>query len=71
MSNTNPKNQTAESKTRIVFDLADELTADEIKRFEDSAKAAGAESLTDHFLGTVKFRLPATATTATTATTPV
>ena len=39
-----------ESQTKIVIDLADELTAEEIADFERSAQAAGAESLTEHFL---------------------
>jgi hypothetical protein len=38
------------SKTRILFDLADELTPEEIAAFEAAAKAAGAESITEHFL---------------------
>jgi hypothetical protein len=46
---TAPSNR-PESQTKIVIDLADELTADEIAAFEKSAKAAGAESLTEHFL---------------------
>ena len=40
----------ANSKTLIRFDLADELTAEEIEKFEASAKEAGAESITEHFL---------------------
>jgi hypothetical protein len=44
-------NETAtESKTRVVFDLRDELTAEEIAAFEASAAAAGAATLTEHFL---------------------
>lgn len=38
------------SKTLVRFDLADELTPEEIAKFEAAAKAAGAESLTEHFL---------------------
>lgn len=37
------------SQTRILFDLADELTPEEIEKFEAAAKAAG-ESITEHFL---------------------
>lgn len=40
----------ANSKTLIRFDLADELTAEEIEKFEAAAKEAGAESITEHFL---------------------
>jgi len=45
------------SRTRIVFDLADELNPEEIAAFEARAKEAGAKSLTDHFLN-ITFRLP-------------
>ena len=38
-----------ESKTRIVFDLADELSAEELERFERSAKEAG-QDVTEFFL---------------------
>jgi hypothetical protein len=38
------------SQTRILFDLSDELTPEEIEKFEAAAKAAGAENLTEHFL---------------------
>jgi hypothetical protein len=46
---TAPTNRPA-SQTKIVIDLADELTAEEIAEFEKSAQAAGAENLTEHFL---------------------
>lgn len=38
------------SKTRIQFDLADELTPEEIAAFEAAAAEAGAASITEHFL---------------------
>ncbi len=38
------------SHTRIQFDLADELTPEEIAAFEAAALAAGAENITEHFL---------------------
>lgn len=38
------------SKTRILFDLRDELTAEELEAFEAAAKAAGAANITEHFL---------------------
>jgi hypothetical protein len=50
MSATAPQPTQERSQTKIVIDLADELTAEEIADFERSAKAAGAESLTEHFL---------------------
>ena len=37
------------SQTRVLFDLADELTPQEIEKFEAGAKAAGKD-LTEHFL---------------------
>lgn len=49
--------QPAPSRTRVVFDLRDELTIEEIAKFERSAKEAGAASLTDHFLN-LTLRLP-------------
>ncbi len=39
------------SRTRIVFDLRDELTPEEIAQFEESAAKAGSANLTEHFLG--------------------
>jgi hypothetical protein len=44
------KDHKPKSQTRILFDLADELTPEEIAKFEAAAKEAGAESLTEHFL---------------------
>ena len=38
------------SHTRIRFDLADELTSEQIEKFKQAAKDAGAQSLTEHFL---------------------
>ena len=38
------------NRTRIIFDLAAELTPEELAKFEESARVAGAESLTEHFL---------------------
>lgn len=43
--------------TRITFDLADELTPEEIRKFQQSAKEAGAPSLKEHFLN-ITLRLP-------------
>lgn len=45
------------SRTKIVFDLADELTTEEIARFEAKAKEAGEKNLTEHFLN-LFVRLP-------------
>jgi hypothetical protein len=44
------------SRTRVVFDLRDELTPEEIAAFEAAAAAAG-RSLTEHFLA-LTLRLP-------------
>lgn len=41
---------TTDSKTLVRFDLADELTPEEIAKFEAAATEAGAENLTEHFL---------------------
>lgn len=38
------------SKTLIRFDLADELTPEEIEKFEQAAQEAGASNITEHFL---------------------
>jgi hypothetical protein len=38
------------SRTRIIFDLRDELTPEEIAQFEDNAAKAGSANLTEHFL---------------------
>lgn len=43
-------NEKPTSQTRIQFDLADELTPEEIAKFEAAAKEAGAENITEHFL---------------------
>lgn len=45
-----PKETKPASQTRIQFDLADELTPEDIARFQAAAEAAGAENLTKHFL---------------------
>lgn len=45
------------SRTRILFDLAAEITPEELARFEESAKSAGAKNLTEHFLN-LNVRLP-------------
>lgn len=50
MSKSDSQPEATVSRTRIQFDLADVLTADEIDRFEQAAKAAQAASLTEHFL---------------------
>ena len=38
------------SRTRIVFDLEDVLTVEELSQFQASANEAGARSLTEHLL---------------------
>lgn len=45
-----PNTTESTSKTRILFDLADELTPEQIAAFEAAAAEAGAESITEHFL---------------------
>lgn len=50
MTNPNSPAQARESKTLIRFDLSDELTPEEIAKFEAAAKEAGAENITEHFL---------------------
>jgi hypothetical protein len=48
---TNPtETEPAASRTKIIFDLHDELTPEEIARFQENATSAGAKSLTEHFL---------------------
>ncbi len=47
----------AASRTKIIFDLAAELTPEELVRFEANAAAAGAKTLTEHFLN-LNLRLP-------------
>ena len=49
--------QERKSRTKIQFDLLDELTAEEVARFEASAREAKAKSLTEHFLN-ITLRLP-------------
>ncbi|MES2923718.1 MAG: hypothetical protein V4819_19340 [Verrucomicrobiota bacterium] len=44
----NPEAKTT-SQTRVLFDLADELSPEEIEKFEAGAKAAGKD-ITEHFL---------------------
>jgi hypothetical protein len=41
---------TQTSRTRIVFDLEDILTVEELLKFQASADEAGARSLTEHLL---------------------
>ena len=41
---------TKTSRTRIVFDLEDILTVEELLKFQASADEAGARSLTEHLL---------------------
>lgn len=50
MPDTTLPETTTTSRTRIVFDLRDELTPEEIAQFEDSAAKAGSVNLTEHFL---------------------
>ena len=38
------------SRTRIIFDLRDVLTPEEIAQFEENAAKAGSSNLTEHFL---------------------
>jgi hypothetical protein len=45
------------SPTRIEFDLAKVLTAEELAKFKAAAQAAGAASLTEHFLN-ITLRVP-------------
>lgn len=52
------------SRTKIQFDLLDELTESELARFEKAATDAGAPNLTEHFLD-VFVRPPETAKHAT------
>jgi hypothetical protein len=46
---TDPAEATAPSRTRVIFDLRDELTPEEIAAFEAAAAEAG-RTLTEHFL---------------------
>jgi hypothetical protein len=52
-----PSNAGRKSRTRILFDLRDELTEDELAKFQQAARDAGAKSLTEHFLN-LSIRLP-------------
>jgi len=45
------------SPTRIEFDLAKVLTPEELEKFANAAKSAGAASLTEHFLN-ITLRVP-------------
>jgi hypothetical protein len=38
------------TRTLVQFDLAAELTPDELAKFQAAAEEAGAKNLTDHFL---------------------
>lgn len=54
---TKPTTAKRLSRTRIIFDLAAEITPEELARFEASAAAAGTKDLTEHFLN-LNLRLP-------------
>jgi hypothetical protein len=45
------------SRTKIIFDLAHEVTPQELAAFRANAAAAGAKTLTEHFLN-LNIRLP-------------
>ena len=47
---SSPTKEQPVSRTRIQFDLADVLTAEEIEKFQRAAAEAGAANLTEHFL---------------------
>lgn len=48
----------SEDQTEVRFDLRSILTPDEITKFKEAAKAAGAKSLTEHFVNlTLKPRI--------------
>jgi hypothetical protein len=49
-TNTKPGTTPMTSRTRVLFDLRDVLNPAELSKFEESAKQAGAASLTQHFL---------------------
>ena len=49
MSNTTDTTENS-TRTLVQFDLAQELTAEELAKFQEAADAAGAKSLTEHFL---------------------
>ena len=46
-----------QSKTRIIFDLEDVLTAEELAAFQRSAEEAKAPTLTEHMLN-ITLRVP-------------
>lgn len=46
---TEPNSNEKPSSTRVIFDLAAELTAEELESFKKAAEEAGAD-LTNHFL---------------------
>jgi len=54
MSKSNPSEahvaNESKSRTKIEFDLADELTPEEIERFKQASAQAGSPTLTEHFL---------------------
>lgn len=48
-STTTDKSTDKPSSTKVIFDLATELTADELERFKKAANEAGTDP-TNHFL---------------------
>jgi hypothetical protein len=54
---TTPTSPLKNGGTRILIDLERELTPEELAKFSEAAFAAGAASLTDHFLN-LTLRLP-------------
>jgi hypothetical protein len=50
MDNGDTNSGVAGGGTRVDFDLSEELTAEELARFTAAALAAGAASVTEHFL---------------------
>lgn len=52
-----PTNHARSGGTRIIFDLKEHLTASELEKFSEAANAAGAPTLTDHFLN-LTLRIP-------------
>lgn len=57
MSNPDETTTQAEASTRVSFDLAAVLTPEELAKFQASAREAGAETLTEHFLN-LTMRIP-------------
>ena len=45
-----PSKQSNRTQTRVIFDLAEVLTAEELAKFQEAAREAKAVSLTEHFL---------------------